>query len=166
MSGLSRETRLQVMLDQDELTAIDDWRFKQRMPSRASAIRELLRIALQTETVDLADPSKRSQDFGIVGNGSDGDSEAEIHRRQSILVWRCEAPVIFMSRISSESSQLALAMALASRWVSIVRVSGASDPVETVDPSSSEPGTRYDPIASGSSSMRQGSGRYRSRSCL
>ena len=72
MSGLSRETRLQIMLDQDELTAIDDWRFKQRMPSRASAIRELLRIALQTETVGLADPSKRSQDFGIVGNGSNG----------------------------------------------------------------------------------------------
>jgi metal-responsive CopG/Arc/MetJ family transcriptional regulator len=76
MSGLSRETRLQVMLDQDELIAIDDWRFKQRMPSRASAIRELLRIALQTETGSLADPTKRSQDFGIVGNGSDGvDSE-------------------------------------------------------------------------------------------
>ena len=56
MSGLSRETRLQIMLDQDELTAIDDWRFKQRMPSRASAIRELLRIALQTETVSPADP--------------------------------------------------------------------------------------------------------------
>jgi metal-responsive CopG/Arc/MetJ family transcriptional regulator len=72
MSGLSRETRLQIMLDQDELTAIDDWRFKQRMPSRASAIRELLRLALRTETVGPADPSKRSQDFGIVGNESDG----------------------------------------------------------------------------------------------
>ena len=73
MSGLSRETRLQIMLDQDELTAIDDWRFKQRMPSRASAIRELLRIALQTETVSPADPTKRSQDFGIVSD--DVDSE-------------------------------------------------------------------------------------------
>jgi metal-responsive CopG/Arc/MetJ family transcriptional regulator len=70
MSGLSRETRLQVMLDEDELAAIDDWRFKQRMPSRASAIRELLRVALQTKTTGLADPAMRSQDFGIVGNGS------------------------------------------------------------------------------------------------
>ncbi len=33
MNGLSRETRLQIMLDEQELAAIDDWRFKQRMPS-------------------------------------------------------------------------------------------------------------------------------------
>ena len=69
MNGVARETRLQIMLDQDELAAIDDWRFNQRMPSRASAIRELLRIALQVKTKSTADPSKRSQDFGIVGNG-------------------------------------------------------------------------------------------------
>ena len=75
MNGLSRETRLQIMLDQDELAAIDDWRFKQRMPSRASAIRELLRIALKIKTAGTADPSMRSQDFGIVGN--DGGASKE-----------------------------------------------------------------------------------------
>ncbi len=70
MTGLSRETRLQIMLDQDELTAIDDWRFKQRMPSRASAIRELLRIALDIKTTGTADPLMRSKDFGVTeGNG-------------------------------------------------------------------------------------------------
>ena len=69
MNGLSRETRLQIMLDQDELTAIDDWRFQQRMPSRAAAIRELLRLALKIKRTGTADPSMRSQDFGIVGNG-------------------------------------------------------------------------------------------------
>ena len=69
MSGLSRETRLQIMLDEDELTAIDDWRFQQRMPSRASAIRELLRISLQLKSKVIADPSRRSQDFGVIGNG-------------------------------------------------------------------------------------------------
>ncbi len=46
MNGLSRETRLQIMLDDEELAAIDDWRFKRRMPSRAAAIRELLRRGL------------------------------------------------------------------------------------------------------------------------
>jgi metal-responsive CopG/Arc/MetJ family transcriptional regulator len=75
MSGLSRETRLQIMLDQDELAAIDDWRFQQRMPSRASAIRELLRIALQIKRTGTADPSMRSQDFGIVGNGGAGSKD-------------------------------------------------------------------------------------------
>ena len=69
MNGLSRQTRLQIMLDQDELAAIDDWRFQQRMPSRAAAIRELLRLALKIKRSGTADPSMRSQDFGIVGNG-------------------------------------------------------------------------------------------------
>lgn len=41
MNGMFRETRLQIMLNNEELAAIDDWRFKQRMPSRAAAIREL-----------------------------------------------------------------------------------------------------------------------------
>ncbi len=68
MTGWSRETRLQIMLDDNELTAIDDWRFEQRMPSRASAIRELLRIALGIKTTGTADPSMRSHDFGVVGS--------------------------------------------------------------------------------------------------
>ena len=38
-----KKTRLQIMLRSDELTAVDDWRFANRMPSRAAAIRELLR---------------------------------------------------------------------------------------------------------------------------
>ena len=75
MNGLSRETRLQIMLDQDELAAIDDWRFQQRMPSRAAAIRELLRIALKIKTAGTAHPSMRSQDFGIVGNGGAGSED-------------------------------------------------------------------------------------------
>jgi hypothetical protein len=74
MTGLSRETRLQLMLDQDELAAIDDWRFRQRMPSRAAAIRELLRIALGSRPMGPADPMRRSQDFGVIGrNGNPED---------------------------------------------------------------------------------------------
>lgn len=65
MNGLSRETRLQIMLDDAELAAIDDWRFKQRMPSRAAAIRQLLQIGLRAETTGPADPSRQSRDFGI-----------------------------------------------------------------------------------------------------
>jgi len=42
----SRGERLQVMLTAEELMALDDFRFKQRMPSRASAIRELLKRGL------------------------------------------------------------------------------------------------------------------------
>jgi len=37
MVGLARGERLQIMLSDDELSALDDWRFNKRMPSRASS---------------------------------------------------------------------------------------------------------------------------------
>ncbi len=43
-----RSEKLQLMLDQEELAAIEDWRFRNRMPSRAAAIRELLRRGLNS----------------------------------------------------------------------------------------------------------------------
>lgn len=54
------------MLSQKELEAIDDWRFKRRMPSRASAVRELLRLGLRSEGVDLAEAHEKSTDFGVL----------------------------------------------------------------------------------------------------
>jgi metal-responsive CopG/Arc/MetJ family transcriptional regulator len=42
----ARQVRLQIMLRSDELAAVDEWRFAMRMPSRAAAIRELLRRGL------------------------------------------------------------------------------------------------------------------------
>jgi hypothetical protein len=58
MADLLRPERLQIMLSADELRAVDDWRFKRRMPSRASAIRELLRLGLQNEGISLAEPGR------------------------------------------------------------------------------------------------------------
>ncbi len=55
-----RNERLQIMLSPEELSAIDDWRFKLRMPSRASAVRELLRRGLQSEGVEIAEISDKS----------------------------------------------------------------------------------------------------------
>ena len=37
----------QIMLGQEELTAVDDFRFQTRMPSRAAAVRELLKRGLR-----------------------------------------------------------------------------------------------------------------------
>jgi hypothetical protein len=37
-----RTRRLQVFLSADEITAIDDFRFRARMPNRAAAVRQLL----------------------------------------------------------------------------------------------------------------------------
>jgi hypothetical protein len=63
---LNRGERLQIMLTQDEVKALDDWRFAKRMPSRASAVRELLRIGLAAEGVEVAAAGVRSKDFGVV----------------------------------------------------------------------------------------------------
>ena len=78
MSGVSRPDRLQIMLSPEEISALDDWRFARRMPSRAAAIRELLRRGLAVDGVDLATPGKQSAHFGVLeqepaehnGNGS------------------------------------------------------------------------------------------------
>ena len=45
-AAVGREERVQVMLTRDELEAVDNFRFSHRMPSRAAAVRELLRLAL------------------------------------------------------------------------------------------------------------------------
>jgi hypothetical protein len=71
MSGLTRESRLQIMLTEEELKALDDWRFSRRMPSRASAVRELLRRGLAAEGFAAAATGERSRDFGVTpGSGA------------------------------------------------------------------------------------------------
>ena len=64
--NLTRGERLQIMLSPEELKAVDDYRFKQRMPSRAAAVRELFRLGLASAglTTDVA--GKKSSDFGVL----------------------------------------------------------------------------------------------------
>lgn len=72
MSDLNRGERLQIMLTEDELKALDDWRFSRRMPSRAAAVRELLRLGMTAAGINLAEAGRKSQSFGATasGNGS------------------------------------------------------------------------------------------------
>jgi len=67
MSELERPERLQIMLSGEELTALENFRFDKRMPSRAAAVRELLRRGLASEGFLLADPQSKSRDFSVVG---------------------------------------------------------------------------------------------------
>jgi hypothetical protein len=64
--ALGRVERLQIMLTDEELAVIDDWRFQRRMPSRAAAIRELLQRGLAAEGFVLANRNVKSKDFGVV----------------------------------------------------------------------------------------------------
>ena len=65
MIGLNRGERLQIMLTQEELRVLDDWRFARRMPSRAAAIRELLKRGLAAEGFERSDDGMRSKDYGV-----------------------------------------------------------------------------------------------------
>lgn len=74
MTELMREQRLQIMLTESELSAIDDWRFSARMPTRAAAVRELLKRGLAAEGFVTAGAGEKSQDFGVVEGKMDGRS--------------------------------------------------------------------------------------------
>lgn len=66
-----RGERLQVMLSPDELAAVDDFRFKHRMPTRAAAVRELLKLGL-TVTASDSMPGMKSSNYGVFSRGDSG----------------------------------------------------------------------------------------------
>jgi len=77
VSELMREQRLQIMLTEEELAAIDDWRFARRMPTRAAAVRELLKRGLSAEGFALAGAGDKSESFGVVPGKNQGESAAD-----------------------------------------------------------------------------------------
>jgi hypothetical protein len=70
-----RIERLQVMLDARELKALDDWRFLKRMPSRAAAVREIIRRGLAAEGFAEALAGQNSASFGVIDStGADAST--------------------------------------------------------------------------------------------
>jgi hypothetical protein len=63
-----RGERLQVMLSPEELAALDDFRFKHRMPTRAAAVRELFKLGLTVVTTD-GNAGMKSSNFGVFNRG-------------------------------------------------------------------------------------------------
>jgi metal-responsive CopG/Arc/MetJ family transcriptional regulator len=61
-----REERLQIMLAADELAAVDKWRFEKHMPSRAAAIRDLLRRGLADRGASTAAAGRKSSSYGVM----------------------------------------------------------------------------------------------------
>ena len=68
MGELNRGERLQIMLTHAELRIIDTWRFAKRMPSRAAAIRELLKRGMAAEGFAQVGDGQRSKDFSVLSN--------------------------------------------------------------------------------------------------
>jgi len=70
--GRARGERLQIMLTADELILVDDFRFQKRMPSRASAVREILKRGLAAEGFAKVVAGSKSSDFGVSGKTPSG----------------------------------------------------------------------------------------------
>lgn len=71
-----RGERLQVMLSPDELAALDDFRFRHRMPTRAAAVRELFKLGLTVATTD-AIAGVKSSNFGVFNRGPAGHRQGD-----------------------------------------------------------------------------------------
>lgn len=67
------------MLTKAEIEALDTWRFSRHMPSRAAAIRELLKRGLTAEGFALAEAGSKSGEFGVTG--ASPNERAEKHGR-------------------------------------------------------------------------------------
>ena len=63
-----RGERLQVMLSPEELAAVDDFRFRHRMPTRAAAVRELLKLGLAGIGID-GMAGVKSSEYGVFSRG-------------------------------------------------------------------------------------------------
>lgn len=83
MAVVTRGERLQIMLTETELNALDDWRFAKRMPSRAAAIRELLKRGLAAEGFEVALAGEQSKQFGVVASPSRADKDKNPGKRVS-----------------------------------------------------------------------------------
>jgi len=72
----TRGERLQVMLSPEELAVVDDFRFKHRMPTRAAAVRELLKFGLAAIGID-GGAGVKSSDYGVFNRGPEGHKAAD-----------------------------------------------------------------------------------------
>jgi hypothetical protein len=83
MNKLTRGERLQIMLMGAELEALDTWRFARRMPSRAAAIRELLKRGLAAEGFQLVEGGSQSKDVGVMGLSSESPTRDREEEEES-----------------------------------------------------------------------------------
>jgi hypothetical protein len=81
MSDISRGERLQIMLSPEELAIVDDFRFRERMPSRAAAVRELLKLGLASVEGEARRGASglKSSEYGVFDRGADGHRPPQIN---------------------------------------------------------------------------------------
>ncbi len=75
--NVRRYQSIQIPLSEDELAAVDDWRFANRMPSRAATIRALLKLGLAMEGGRPVASGRKSSEFGVIEKTTSGDRTNE-----------------------------------------------------------------------------------------
>jgi len=70
-----RGERLQIMLSPEELSVVDDFRFQHRMPTRAAAVRELLKLGLASTAT--AGNGMKSSNYGVFSRGPNGHQDSD-----------------------------------------------------------------------------------------
>jgi len=88
MNRKKRVERLQIMLNEDELAVIDDWRFEQRMPTRSAAVRALMLLGIE-RTREMRLPglakSAATSEIGLMPV-KDNTSAYRVESKRTILV--------------------------------------------------------------------------------
>jgi hypothetical protein len=69
-NDLQRGERLQIMLEATELKAVDDFRYGNRIPSRAAAVRELLRRGMAATGYPVEDNGAASSAYGVLDSNA------------------------------------------------------------------------------------------------
>ena len=70
-----RDERLQIMLSPEELSVIDNFRFQHRMPTRAAAVRELLKLGLAAHAT--TGNGMKSSNYGVFSRGPGGHRDSD-----------------------------------------------------------------------------------------
>jgi hypothetical protein len=65
------------MLSPEELAALDDFRFNHRMPTRAAAVRELLKLGLTVVVTSNGGTGMKSSNYGVFSRGPDGHRQSD-----------------------------------------------------------------------------------------
>lgn len=76
MNDYHRGERLQIMLSAEELAIVESFRFEHRMPTRAAAVRELIKLGLAQTATD-ASIGMKSSEYGVFKRGQ-GSSDRKV----------------------------------------------------------------------------------------
>ena len=126
MTDLTRGERLQIMLTKKELEALDNWRFGHRMPSRAAAIRELLKRGLMAEGFTFVTDGSHSRcamsQLRVSAAYSSGESNCSRWRSVGISnIWHPTAELV-------KAPGRAFSVCSGSRALLVAAPSGTSNP--------------------------------------